>query len=258
MPKLEKAEAEVGGSGIPPVVPPPEAPPATPPVKPSEPETDELGYAIVPPPKEEKPPEKKLDKKPEPEKVEVPGTGYGSKAPVVEDPPEAPLEEKKDPLPELDLKPDQIIPKDEVIKVKEFAKAHNLTKEQAQAYLDIRAGETKENARLQAQAVKTAERDRQQLRATWHKELKDDPTFGGDKFDHNVLRAEKVLQDFMPTTKKELTARGSMLPPYVMRDLAKLADHLYSTDKLAQGDPVEPPKEEKEEDDALAFYKLKS
>ena len=59
----------------------------------------------------------------------------------------------------------------------------------------------------------------------------------------------------MPNTKKELTKSGAMLPPWVMRDLAKLAETLYASPKLVQGDPVVPREEVDDEDAHLAFYK---
>ena len=39
-----------------------------------------------------------------------------------------------------------------------------------------------------------------------------DPEFGGENFDKNVDRVEKVLEKYMPNMKKVLTERGSMLP----------------------------------------------
>lgn len=214
---------------------------------------DELGYEKVASTEPEKKVETKPDLKLVPDKIEVPSTGYGEKPPEVEVQ-ATPPEEKKDVDLGFELKVDEIIPKDEVSKVKEFAKKHSLTKEQAQAYFDLRKTEVQESKTAFEAAQKAQKLEVQQTRANWHKELKDDPTFGGDKFDYNIQRAEKVLQEFMPGTKKMLTERGSMLPPYVMRDLVKLAEHLYSTQKLTQGDPSVAPKEKEEVDEALAFY----
>jgi hypothetical protein len=47
-----------------------------------------------------------------------------------------------------------------------------------------------------------------------------------------------------------------MLPPYVMRDLAKLAEHLYKTERLQQGDPPAPAKSKDDEDSPYAFYTM--
>ena len=88
--------------------------------------------------------------------------------------------------------------------------------------------------------------------------MKNDPALGGEKFEHNVMQAEKVLEEFMRATKTMLTERGSMLPPYVMRDLARLAEHLYAAPVFNSGEPPAPPPEPKEENnDPLAFYNQK-
>ncbi len=217
---------------------------------------DDFGYAKEPEATGDPTKETKLDPKPpvkEDVKIDVKATGYGDEPPKIEEEVKPPVEIKDADL-GFELKVDEVIPKEELTKVKDFAKKHSLTKEAAQAYLDLRANEVKESARVEAETVKNFEKQKLQQRSEWHKELKNDPHFGGEKFSHNVLQAEKVLQEFMPLTKKSLTERGSVLPPYVMRDLAKLGDHLYSTEKLTQGEAIVPPVEV-EEDDGLGFYR---
>lgn len=226
-------------------------------------EYDELGYEIVPEKKDEpKPSDKKPDAKP-PEKkaddtkVENPSTGYGDEPPKDETPaPAAKPEEKKDVDLGFELKIDAIIPKEAVTKVKEFAKANEMTQKQTQALVDILKTDTESTNKAIADAKAAADQELKATRSKWHKELKEDPTFGGENFKHNVHQAERVLQDLMPETKKELTKRGTVLPPYVMRDLAKIAEKFYATTSLVQGDP-QPPTEKKNEtesDDPLAFY----
>lgn len=239
---------------IPGAIPPAVEPAVTSPVveaKPKEVELDDLGYEKI---AEEKPVEK-AEAKPKEDKIENPASGYDKEPVIPKDEPVVPpvIEEKHDEL-GFELKVDPIIPKDEVMKLKDFAKKHSLSKEAAQEYLDIRKQEHESFEKQKVESQKSFEKEKLKIRSDWHNELKNDPTFGGEKFSYNILRSEKVLQDFMPGTKKMLTERGSMLPPYVMRDLAKLADHLYSTEKLTQGDPIVPTEQKQEVDDALAYY----
>ena len=213
---------------------------------------DELGYEKAPAPEGEKKPEtKKLDVKPD-AKVEKPVTGYAKEPDKIIEEVVPPVEVKPIDL-GFELKIDEIIPKDEVNKLKELTKTHSLSKEAAQTLLDMKAADFKKAADDKIAQEKAFDNHIKKTRADWYNELKADPGFGGDKFDHNVMQAEKVLEEFMPGTKKQLTERGSVLPPYVMRDLAKLADHLYSTERLTQGEPTVPEQLTKE-DDPLAFY----
>jgi hypothetical protein len=216
---------------------------------------DELGYPIVQEEgsqtkekKESKSDEKKADDKKEPA---TKATGYGEEPPVEDKKPD---EQKVDDKKPDEKKPDEEsfeikvegLEKEELDKLNQFAKQHKVSKEVAQAYAENRARELKE-AQL-AYDKQVSETKRQ-----WHNELKTDPTFGGEKYGYNVMQAEKVLEDFMPGLKKSLTERGAMLPPYVMKDLANLANTLYANDKFVNGDPSGT-KDEKDEDDPLAFY----
>jgi hypothetical protein len=217
---------------------------------------DDFGYEKTEPEGDKKP-EGSGDKKPEvpketSTKVETPATGYGEKDPVVEEPPApAPKKEEIDLGYELKV---EGVPEEDVTKLKTFAKQYALSKEAAQAYLDLRKAEHEKYKASVAESEREYEIEKQKVRAEWHRELKNDPAFGGEKFGSNILRAEKVMEEFMPNTKKVLTERKAMLPPYVMRDLAKLADHLYSTERLVQGDAPKPSEPVEEKDDALAFY----
>ena len=244
--RAEAGESDAGGSGEPKTKVPP--PPAADSAKSEETgdSTDEFGYAKSPEGKVDGSAKKdaategkgaaKVPPVPQDEKIEKPATGYGIEppkeevvSPVVVEPPKVELGY------ELEVK-DGLDPK-EVAKVKEFAKANTLTKEAAQALMNLKSEEFKAGVVTQNEAKTKYETWRKNEIAGWDKELRADPTFGGDRFVHNLMRAEKVLDQFLPTTKKALTERGSTLPPYVMRDLAKLADHLYSTENLTLGDP---------------------
>lgn len=265
---LDKAEGGAAGGGAPkdPVKSPAEqqAASATPPTQTEgDSEFDELGYPKVTekdpaakeksaleagdPPKEA--PSQKI------EDVKDPATGYGAKPPEVgEAPPEPVVVPKEVPVPDDFDKALEGLPKDELVKTKDFMVKNAMTKEQAIAYTSMRKAELVEVAAVGANMQKRAEHQKQTTRAAWDKELRDDPAFGGDKFSLNVARAEKVLTEFLPQTKKMLTENKSMMPPYIMRDLAKLAEHLYSTDnKLVAGEPIVAVADDKV-DDGLDFY----
>lgn len=248
--KMDKASEAPAAGGMP-IPPTPGTPAEQPPTKDAPPpkeegnEPNDFGYETTPPaepPKKEGAPPKAGDTPPEtaPEKIadiKEPGTGYGAEAPkidetpVVDTPPETP--------PALD-EVDKVltdIPKEDAKVIKDFVTENKLTPEVAKNW----ATKVKQNIEAAkahaANMEKQAEQQKNLQRKKWDTELRADPDFGGTKYETNVVRAERVLAEFMPQTKKFLTERKSMLPPYVMRDLAKMADSLYATDKLNQGDP---------------------
>lgn len=150
--------------------------------------------------------------------------------------------------------PGDLLP-EEINIIKDFVKKFKVSKEVGQGLVEIKKQEV---AKLQA-AMKEHEQKKIQetlkVKRGWYEELKADATFGGEKFDFNVKRVDKVIQDFMPNLKKMLTESKGMLPPYVMKDLAKLSNHLYSSENLVEGNPSKMEKESKaKEDDPLAFY----
>jgi hypothetical protein len=209
---------------------------------------DDLGYEKDPAaePTDDKvdPPADDKTKKEDDKPIEKPATGYGADDDKV-DPPKA--DDKK----EDDKKDDE--PKDDAEKAKkeyaevvkdlgpgfdkekvtQFAIENKFTKEQLQAYVKLVKDED-------AAITKQAEQAKQNQRKAWKEELKNDPDFGGDNFVKNVDRVEKVLEKHMPNTKKILTDKGSMLPPYIMRDLLGLAKALNPTTNLVQGEPPAP------------------
>ena len=119
-----------------------------------------------------------------------------------------------------------------------FAEDNKLTKDQVKAYVELTKQEDAAN-------LKSAEDAKVKQRSDWGKELREDSTFGGDDFNKNVERVEKVLENYLPNMKKALTDRGSMLPPYIMRDLLSLSKTLNPTTTLVSGTASTPaPKEE--------------
>lgn len=247
----EKGDGDAGGDKkqVPPSEPPPKS---DAPSKEAGDSLDDYGYEKL---KEEVPADQKpapKDKGEEDPKGEAPPTGY-EKEPDKVDPP--PADKPKDPPPADDLKLDPKGLADEDIKsVKEFAKKHGISKEAAQALVDERKVAVDKAAKLAADQQVEQEAEIKRTKVQWYNELKSDPVFGGDKFDHNLKQIGKVVDDFMPNLKKVLTERKVMMPPYIMKDLAKLANHLYASEKLTQGDPPAPSKKDEPEDDPLAFY----
>lgn len=258
--KLDKVNPDAAAGAPPPAKPPEQVPPATPPPEAEEEgdsEFDDHGYPKAPkaaaPEKKGEAPKAGDPKAKDPATPPEDSTGYGAEPKVVppsETPPPAAAPTPPDDfdkalegVPELDAK-----------EIKAFAVEHKLPADIAKKWGEkVKANVEQQRINL-VNAEKQAEHQRSVQRQAWYKELKEDKDFGGEKFDLNTSRAQKVFSEFMPSTKKALTANGSMLPPYVMRDLAKLADHLYATDKLQQGEPIKPDVAV-EEDDGTDFYK---
>jgi hypothetical protein len=121
-------------------------------------------------------------------------------------------------------------------KIAKFALDNKLTKAQLEAYVKVTKDERELTIKAQEAAV-------QIQRKAWKEELVKDPEFGGEHFDKNVDRVEKLLNN-MPNTKKILTERGTMLPPYIMKDFLALAKLLNPTTKMVTGEPSTPPADE--------------
>lgn len=255
---LDKAADDKGAAGgtgsaseTPPATPPADAAGVTAPQATGD-ERDAFGYKIIKadePPKEgektgkEKDPPAPPPKEEKLEDIKDPASGYGVKPPEIpkeDDPPAGdPPEPPKDA--EIDVKG---LADAEVAKVKEFAKANGLSKEQAQKFADLKKSEALVASQAQAAAQKKNQIEVAKLKASWHEELKSDKDFGGEagvNFDKSLLKVEKVLKDFLPGTKKQLTEGGITLHPTVMKDLAKLADKLYGSEKFEQGSAGQAP-----------------
>jgi hypothetical protein len=216
-------------------------------------ETDELGYEtseeeVKPPVQEQK---KEEAKAPAEEKGDG-SSGYGNeevpptqekKADETKTPEQISEEEKTKKEIEETLKDlGQGFDKN---KIADFALKNKMTKEQVAAYAELVKTEEKELAAAREAAVK-------KQRAEWKQELQKDTTFGGDNFDANVARVEKFLEKNLPETKKMLTERRSMLPPYIMRDLLGLVKAMNPTNKFTGGEAPAP--EENQDNSIEEFY----
>jgi hypothetical protein len=182
--------------------------------------------------------------------VEKVVSGYGKEEPVVPAAEVTPPVEVKKPE---DMTPEEKAQKEITDTIKDLGPGYNkdkiskfvtenkLTKEQVSAYIKLTKDEDAEFAKTQAEAVTAT-------RKAWKQELMSDPEFGGEHFDKNVDRVEKVLNN-MPNTKKMLTEKGGVLPPYLMKDLLSLAKTLNPTVPLVMGEAPAP--DEESDDDFL-------
>lgn len=173
------------------------------------------------------------------QEVKNKATGYGDIPKPTEPPVVPPKTEPKegDPAPTDEEKvtealnglPDSI----DKEKLSKFVKDNKMSPEQIKAYGDLVKAE-------EAESVKNREKFVAEQRANWQAELKADKDFGGENFTLNVDRVEKVLEKHFPNMKKELTTRGTMLPPYIMKDFLGLWNTMNPTQKLVEGDPIVP------------------
>jgi len=179
-------------------------------------------------PQEEKPGEGKPDEKPENKDGDEPSNDS------------LPDEEIKETLKNL--------PKAEGDAIGEFAKKHKLSKEVVEDYAQMREAENAEARKAYDEGIKAQ-------RKAWDDDLRNDKEFGGENYDKNVMRAEKVLTELMPNTKKVLTEKGTMLPPYVMRDLGLIVHKAaFSTGKLPTGEAPTPKVEKNDGNFLDDFY----
>lgn len=114
--------------------------------------------------------------------------------------------------------------------IETFVKDNKITKDQLKAYVEF---EKKETQRILAEQKLNVENTRKQ----WKKELMEDKDFGGEFFDKNVKEVGKVFDKYMPETKKMLTERGSVVPPYIMKDLLKISKAMNPKEPLVNGQP---------------------
>jgi len=222
----------------------------------AESKVDDYGYEKKPEPKaEEKPAEKpkeKVEEKPEPKEA---ASGYGKEPEKVAKAEDKPAEKDADDYGIIDT--EGLLP-EEINSIRDFAKQHKVSKEIVKALVAQKQAEIKKLSDYSANQEKLQETKVKEQRQGWYNELKDDPDFGGTNFSTNIKKAEQIIEEHLPNLKKKLTESGGMLPPYVMRDLAKLSDVLHSTENLVTGDPLklvkDDDKDSKEENDPLAYY----
>lgn len=207
-----------------------------------------------PKPAGEKTPEQKPNDPPPAEKIE-PASGYTKDAPKVDDPPaNQPPPAPADAGLGFELKFDGISEAQKTDTVK-FIKDYKVPKEIVEAYLAKLKTDNESLVTATKAAELQATKQIQERRASWHKELKEDPTFGGDAFERNVMAVNKLLTTFMPNTKKELTERKGVLPPSLMRDLASIAAKMNETEGLVHGNPTKPASSPAENYEPEDFYK---
>lgn len=140
----------------------------------------------------------------------------------------------------------------EVETLEAFVKENSIAPEVAEKLVEYKRQEAKRFKESALEQNKEAEKQETEKKKSWVKELKDDAEFGGDKFAGNIKQVDKIIDELMPNLKKVLTESKVMLPPYVMKDLAKVAKKFYSGDKFVSGDPKT--KEKDESDNPLDFY----
>ena len=140
-------------------------------------------------------------------------------------------------------------------KAVEFVKTHKLSKEQADAFLDLRRSEAAQEAAAEVKWQEEAKAAVVKQRADWTKQLRDDPEFGGQNYKNNIHQVDKLLSEHLPGVKNTLTASKGMLNPVVMKDLAKLAAALYKAPAFPQGNAPKKESEGENNPDAhLTFY----
>lgn len=221
--------------------------------KPDGPVVDENGYEVEgdkkPAEDDKKAPEE--DKKPaeDDKKSEDTKTGYGDKKPAEDD--KKPAEDDDDSNFEI-IEPGDLL-SDEISDLKKFIKENKLTKEQAKALVNSKKAEVANYKKLAEDSKVKDKEEIEETRKSWVSELKDDKDFGGEHFNTNIKKVDRVIEEFLPNLRKQLTEEGGMLPPYIMKDISNLANILFSTDKVVSGDK---PKgdSDKEKEDPLSFY----
>lgn len=109
-----------------------------------------------------------------------------------------------------------------------IAKELGLTQEQADKMVSLHA-ESLQRAQQQA-------RDNwAQQQETWESELREDPDFGGPKFDENVGAAMKAVEKFgTPGLKEALESTGMGNHPELVRTFAQIGQAI-SEDKIVMG-----------------------
>lgn len=120
--------------------------------------------------------------------------------------------------------------------ISEFATKNKLSKEQIDAYVaQVKSDEAAE-AQARTARIEKAKNDNIQ-------ELMNDKEFGGENFDNSVHEVETLLDKYLPNTKKQLTEKKGMLPPYIMKDLLAVAKALKPTNQFTGGEPPAPKEE---------------
>lgn len=118
---------------------------------------------------------------------------------------------------------------------KEFITANKLNPEAAKAALDFLKKQSGALETYKAGEAQRIQEARTAQKTQWFNELKTDKEFGGENFNKNLSKAEKVINNHMSGFKNILTTTKGMVPPNVMKDLAKMHDVLYGTEPMVSG-----------------------
>lgn len=154
-------------------------------------------------------------------------TGYDKK----DDKGDAKDEAVKDDKP-FELENVEGLAEEKVKEIQEFAKAHKLSKEQAQGLVQkYKADEEARAKRIEDYKVEEAK-----VFKKWETELKEDPEFGGQNFNDSVHGVNRLIREELPGLKNLLTTSGKRLPPSLMKDLNKVARKFYGETEFNQGD----------------------
>lgn len=119
--------------------------------------------------------------------------------------------------------------------LKKLATDKKWSKEFLKDVVELRKLDYSEAAKVRNEQTQTRQQKLNETRTNNYNELMADPTFGGQNFNMTVHKVDKVLAEHLPSIKKNLTETGGMLPPNIMREIAKMAVALYGTESFEQG-----------------------
>lgn len=227
-----------------------EKPDETPAPKEEDKEKSSTGYGDTKEETEEEPKDEDKDDSTDETKVEDTSTGYDKPIEEVEE------EKGEDPAVDVELGDVEGLTIAEVNHIKGIAKEAKLSKEALKVLVKYKKEEASKYDKILKDREEAHKKHVVETRKKWVKELREDADFGNNSketFERNVNQVERVLKDFMPGTKKELTKSGTMLPPYIMKDLFAISKAVYGVEKFVQGDAPESNNKE-EERSPLDFY----
>jgi hypothetical protein len=119
--------------------------------------------------------------------------------------------------------------------LKRIATEKKWSKEFLKDVVDLRKLDYAEAMKVRTNQNNERQQKLTELRTNYYNELMSDPTYGGANFQTTIHKVDKVLAEHLPTMKKNLTETKGILPPNVMRELAKMAEKIYGTESFEQG-----------------------
>ena len=131
--------------------------------------------------------------------------------------------------------------------VKDFATKNKLTPEATKEVAEFLKAQGNAVEKYKASEGERIQQARADQKKEWYNNLKVDKEFGGENFDKNIKKAEKVINTHLTGFKNILTTSKGMVPPDIMKDLAKVHDALFGTEPMVSGgvdrgastDPIE-------------------